>query len=224
MNEEFELKKANYNAALDVKDVILNPVVTAMLSPIRNIPVLGCLVESSMETSINTKIEQTRKALTDCIIKNRNITSDQVNDVDFIINLNRTCEAVQRLTINDKVLFFGNLLRNGYLSDSKIDPNLFDEFFSYISDMSYRELVWLWKYFIFCDKDIQRSNMWFKFKQDLAQEEQIDEELVVNIFSSMTRTGLVKQPNVMFPDGQRENPYVLTELFLKFSEYVMSNE
>ena len=51
-----------------------------------------------------------------------------VNDVEFIINFARAKEAVQRLATTDKVEYFGNLIRNGYLQGKHIDGSIFDEY------------------------------------------------------------------------------------------------
>lgn len=49
--------------------------------------------------------------MVDIILKNSySITSEMVNDVEFIVNYARVREAVKRLATNDKVKFFGNLI------------------------------------------------------------------------------------------------------------------
>lgn len=47
-----------------------------------------------------------------------------VNDVEFIINFARAKEAVQRLATTDKVEYFGNLIRNGYLQGNALISKL----------------------------------------------------------------------------------------------------
>lgn len=61
-----------------------------------------------------------------------------VNDVEFIVNYARVREAVRRLATNDKVKFFGNLIRNGYLSDTHIQSSVFDE---YINILNSKEML-----------------------------------------------------------------------------------
>lgn len=54
-----------------------------------------------------------------------------VNDVEFIINFARAKEAVQRLATTDKVEYFGNLIRNGYLQGKHIDGSILMNIFTY---------------------------------------------------------------------------------------------
>lgn len=61
-------------------------------------------------------------------------------------------EAIKRLASNDKVVFFGNLIRNGYLSGNHIGVNEFDEYLNILSTMSYREIQYLVDYKKFCEQ------------------------------------------------------------------------
>ena len=58
----------------------------------------------------------------------------------------RAKEAVQRLATTDKVEYFGNLIRNGYLQGKHIDGSIFDEYIHILNTMSYREIQYLVEY------------------------------------------------------------------------------
>lgn len=141
----------NANSMYDIKN---NPVVESVLMPaIRSIPIIGDMVDSTINMAIENFQQKKEQELIDVILKNKNIiTSDMVNDIEFIVNYNRTLEAVRRLATNDKVKFFGNLIRNGYLSGIHINNNEFEEYLNILNVMSYREIHFLEEYYIFCRK------------------------------------------------------------------------
>ena len=72
-----------------------------------------------------------------------NITSDMVNNVEFIINFARLLEVVNRLASNDKIKYFANLLKNGYFTEDKIANDKFEEYLNLVNELSYRELFLL---------------------------------------------------------------------------------
>lgn len=222
--KDFDKIKSKYITTSKIQDIRNDPIVEVVISAMETIPGWGAIVataKSSVDEIIKTKMKNNVMELFECILNGSDITSDCVNDVDFIFNLCKSCDVVRRLTTNDKIRFFGNLLRNGYLAGSKIDNNVYDECFERINGMSYREISWLWKYYEFCNGDFSDYKKWYEFKRKLSCDERVDEELVADIFASLVRTGLIKQVNVMFPDGQNENPYILTELFFRFANYTM---
>lgn len=75
-----------------------------------------------------------------------------VNDVEFIVNFARTREAIRRLATNDKVKYFGNLIRNGYLSGEHIENSKFEEYLDILNTMSYREIQYLIDYKKYCEE------------------------------------------------------------------------
>ncbi|RHR20534.1 hypothetical protein DWX46_19030 [Ruminococcus sp. AF19-29] len=99
------------------------------MAPIKAIPVLGDLIDSSTNKLLNDFQQKKEQELLDVILQDdHSITSEMVNDVEFIINFARAKEAVQRLATTDKVEYFGNLIRNGYLQGKHIDGSIFDEY------------------------------------------------------------------------------------------------
>ncbi|MCM1263239.1 MAG: hypothetical protein NC313_11020 [Butyrivibrio sp.] len=114
-----------------------------------------------------------------------------VNDIEFIVNYSRTLDAVHRLATNDKVKFFGNLIRNGYLSGEHIENDEFEEYLDILVTLSYRQLECLAEFYQksrstngrIIDKD------WEEFKKNSKYP-----EIDVNfIFKQLERTGFINE-------------------------------
>ena len=148
MNEKLEMAKNSLYNANEIKDIKENPVVeSVLLAPIKAIPVFGDLIDSSTNKLLNDFQQKKEQELLDVILQDdHSITSEMVNDVEFIINFARAKEAVQRLATTDKVEYFGNLIRNGYLQGKHIEGSIFDEYIHILNTMSYREIQYLVEY------------------------------------------------------------------------------
>lgn len=138
-----DLKNVN-----ELKDIKGNPIVqSVLLSSLKSIPVIGDMIDSTTEVLLNEFQEKKEQELIDIIFSDtNNITTEMVNDVEFIVNFNKTLEAVRRLATNDKVKFFGNLIKNGYLMDERIENNVFEEYLDILNTLSYREICFLADY------------------------------------------------------------------------------
>lgn len=66
----------------------------------------------------------------------------------------------------------------------------------------------------------QCSGMWDAFLQKAALSERVSADDIVALFYGLIRTGFVKQINMYFPDGEKDNPFMLTSLYEKFHKYV----
>lgn len=160
-------------------DIKGNPVVESILIPvIKSVPVIGDMIDSSMDRVIQDFQKKKENELIDIILKDSNlITPDMVNDIEFIVNYNRTLEAVRRLATNDKVKFFGNLIRNGYLSGKHISCSEFEEYMDILNTLSYREIQCLVDYMLYCEKKTKNKriqyNAWAYFRRDYAKKMKI---------------------------------------------------
>ena len=159
MNEELEQAKLSLQNANDFVDIKGNPVVSSVLmAPIKAIPVIGDLVDSTTDKLLEDFQSKEEQELIDVILKDSNsITTEMVNDVEFIVNYARVVDSVRRLATNDKVAYFGNLIRNGYLSGEHINSNTFDEYLNILNTMSYREIQYLVDYKIYCETSSAKS-------------------------------------------------------------------
>lgn len=127
-------------ATLKILDKAVPVGKSAISSVLSMVPVIGPLVDGTIDATITAFQERKRKELVDIILTGELITSERVNDVEFILNMAKTLEAVNRLATNDKVKYFANLMKNGYFSKTKIHNDVFDEFLHMISMLSYREI------------------------------------------------------------------------------------
>lgn len=182
----------NVNKLRDIKG---NPIVqSVLLSSLKLIPVVGDMIDSTTEVLLNEFQEKKEQELIDIIFSDtNNITTEMVNDVEFIVNFNKTLEAVRRLATNDKVKFFGNLMKNGYLMDERIENNVFEEYLDILNTLSYREICFLADYKKWSDKhDSPPSiNNWQLFKEKYSYKYNVSTSLMENIFVKMVQTGFI---------------------------------
>lgn len=238
MSKNFDEIKASYNMISEIKDIKENPVTEAMISLVKEVPFVGELVDSSANKVINEFQEKKQSELIECILKKREyITTEQVNDVEFIINFTRTVEAVKRLATNDKVKYFGNLIRNGYLSGHKIEEYVFEEYFDIINSLSIREIQYITAYKQYCEANTKPNkkvvySMFGKFLKDYAKETGVDARSIYVVFSRLVKTGFVDElfetetgqieydndiPNLLV-EG---NDYAIDKSFLEFYDMVL---
>ena len=105
MNEELESVKLSLQNINDIVDIKGNPVVSSVLmAPVKAIPIIGDLIDSSADALLDDFQKKKEQELIDVILTNSTaITTEMVNDVEFIINYARVVEAVKRLATNDKI-------------------------------------------------------------------------------------------------------------------------
>ncbi len=143
MIESAKLNLQNIETIIDVKH---NPVVSVFISSIKTVPYIGDLIDDSLEYALTDFQSRKQQQLLEIINSAPvgTVTSDMVNDVEFIMSFAKTRNAVNKLANGNKVKFYGNLLVNGYLSErDKILIDEFDEYLEIINSLSYRELEYL---------------------------------------------------------------------------------
>ena len=242
MGRDLEQAKIELHNINEVAYIKGNPVVDSVLMPvIKAIPLIGDMVDSSMNKVIEDFQQKKEKELIEVILKDKHmITTDMVNDIEFIVNYNRTLEAVRRLATNDKVKFFGNLIRNGYLSEKRIESSEFDEYLNILNTMSYREIQCLVAYKLHCENKsmgkLVKYNDWTFFRKDYAKKNQISESEVWSIFMRITRTGFIEEEfetesgdvdaddNTLYPLQVESTGYYICNSFLKFYDMVLKQE
>ena len=147
-SDKLEKIKQSLNNSEDLVDIKNNPIVkVTILSVIKAVPILGDLIDSSLDNCLTIFQENKRNELIKLILSNVNITSDMVNDVEFILNFAKTLEAVNRLSSNDKIRYFANLVKNGYFTANKVENDLFEEHLRLLTTLSFREIEYL--YFLY---------------------------------------------------------------------------
>lgn len=148
MNEKFDLAKFELQNVEEVTDIIENPVVKNMFFAVKKISKIGELLNDSAKYLLGDLQNRKEQDLNRIILQdNHAITPDMVNDVEFIVNYSRTLDAVRRLATNDKIQFFRNLIRNGYLSGKHIENDEFEEYLDVLVTLSYRQLECLAEFY-----------------------------------------------------------------------------
>lgn len=159
---------------------------------IRSVPVLGDMLSTTAEKAIKDFQDKKQKQLVDYILEEKElITSEKVNDVEFLINFSKTIESVKRLATNDKIIYFANLIKNGYLRETRIDNDDFEEFSNIINELSFREITYL--IYIKNHKNNNDFYNWQNLKNDFSKEFKIDIRKVEPIFRRLMRTGFIEE-------------------------------
>lgn len=141
MSKTFEDVKLNMKNAEAVVNIYNNPAVKAVKSLLDKIPVIGALIDETTGYALQRFQDKKREEFIDIILSSgENITSDKVNDVEFLINFAKTVEAVDRLSTNDKVKYFANLLKNGYFEEDRINSDDYEAYFETIKRMSLSDI------------------------------------------------------------------------------------
>lgn len=210
---------------------------STVISVLKAVPLIGELIDSSIDSLLTEFQNKKRMELLEIIISSDSmITSEKVNDIEFIINFAKTLEAVSRLSTNDKVCYFANLLKNSYFSEDKASTDTYDEYLSILNDISFREI----QYVCFLYKNpigkSKKSRNWGKFKEAFVSEFLIDKKMVYPIFYRLKRTGFVDEILSFSPgtiSGDEKSGYELdsgdidtdyfftTETFEKFAKVVI---
>lgn len=189
INEQLDVLKASLHNANELVDIKNNPVVDSLLLPtIKAIPIIGDMIDSSMNKIIEEFQNKKEQELIEVILKDsHSITSEMVNDVEFIVNYAKAKEAVRRLATNDKVKYFGNLIRNGYLSGEHIENSRFEEYLDMLNTMSYREI----RYMLFLMQHPMEEMQWHEFTQLFHNEFGESDENPYYIYLKLKRTGFI---------------------------------
>lgn len=242
MSDQLEQAKTVLHTINEMADIKGNPVVESFLMPvIKSVPVIGDMIDSSMDKVIQDFQQKKENELIDIILKDRNmITSEMVNDVEFIVNYNRTLEVVRRLATNDKVKFFGNLIRNGYLSGEHIACSEFEEYLDILNTLSYREIQCLVDYMLYCEEKTKEKrtqyNTWEGFSEDYSKKMKISRSDLWSIFTRIKRTGFIEEEfetesgdvdeeDSTFDSLQVEsNGYFIDSSFFRFYDMVLKQE
>lgn len=218
MSKNLDTVKISLHHAEQLAEIKANPVVKAtIMSVVTSIPIIGDLIDGTIDTLLTQFQQKKRDELLSVILSDaHNITSEMVNDVEFIMNFAKTLEAVNRLSSNDKVKYFGNLLRNGYFCEDRIIDDKFDEYLDILNRLSYREircLIFLNQY----EKEHQGGygSYFENIDKDYSQKNNEQADLF-STYSKLTSTGLV-EPLYKTPKVSIERHTVISEYDEEFT-------
>lgn len=194
--EMFENKKIELQNIDKIVRVKHSPTVSTFISLIKTVPCFLDLFDDSLEYILQNFQNKKQQQLLDFINNTSEgiVTSDMVNDVEFIMNFAKTMKAVNMLTNGDKVKFYGNLLVNGYLSArGKILTDEFEEYLELINSLSYRELEYLLFFKEFSDRYTGKlvHQSWNEFSTEFRNKFQNRDAYVV--YKRLQRTGFISE-------------------------------
>ena len=193
MIDDAKLELQNVDTVIDVKH---NPVISAFISTIKTVPYIGDLIDDSLENVLSEFQSKKQQQLLEVISQASfgTVTSDMVNDVEFIMSFAKTRNAVDKLLNGDKVKFYGNLLVNGYLNkEDKISVDEFEEYLELINSLSYRELEYLSFFTGYSNKYKGRLvyQNWAEFSREFRNK--FPNRHVHSVFKRLQRTGLINE-------------------------------
>lgn len=205
MNEELEVLKASLQSVNELADIKSNPVVESVLMPmIKAFPVIGDMIDSAINVKIDEFQNKKEQELVEFILKDKyTITSEMINDVEFIVNYARTKEAVRRLATNDKVRFFGNLIRNGYLSGGHIENDTFEEYLEVLVTLSYRQLECMAEFYQASRST--KGRMVDRYWKDFKKNSKYSESDINFIFKQLVRTGFINEERDAWTPASEED-------------------
>lgn len=190
-NAKRDLDKANsfYNI---YRNLLVNAIEKGLLSIIPGTGAIDSIIENGFSKSISKKQETLINSI---LSSSELITLDMIQNEKFIVDFARTVEVVRRLSNNDKIVFFGNLIRNGLLKpdSSKITDDDFDEYLSILQDLSYREIHYLKEFACFAqDKGGVVTGKQLK-EFDRIMRKQYPHTSAISVINRLQRTGFVIQ-------------------------------
>lgn len=192
--EETKKSLKNTDKAISIKESLALNSIFEVLSFF--VPGSG-IIDSSISSVLERFQVQKRNELIEILRTSHNVTTEMISDVEFLINFKRTIEAIDRLSNNDKVVFFANLLKNGYLGDERIDYNEFEECFFALNSLSYREiryLVFLYEYNLSHDVDSANKEKYMNdFGVAFGNEFGVGNTYYLDIYNKLCSTGFVVQ-------------------------------
>ena len=226
----FEEDKLSLRNCEEIADIKNNPVVAAFITSVKPLfPFWGELADGVVNEVLTKSIIEKRKKLLDIILSDTEmITTDMSSDVECIISFKKTVEAVDRLTTNDKIVYFGNLIKNGYLNEERIQAYKFEEYFNIINSLSYRQLDLLALLHTYSTKEISCDNekeedgkRWMLFKEDACKIFDITGDDLIAILKSAEKSGLCKEV-VGAIYGYHGGRFEATSLLKDFVSFVIS--
>jgi hypothetical protein len=224
----FESAKQNLDNIDQINSLKNDPFIKAAITTL--LPGIGGLITDAFDIHFSEFQAQKRNQFLELIMSDTNITSDMVNDVEFIINFAKILGAINKLENNDKIKYFASLLKNSYFTDNKKDSNEFSEFFECLNSLSFKQIKILCILYSiesnpepYIDKTISEkehhiSRYWGSFKHELKDKLSIEDEDVFPLMKSLERTGLFTIHNG-FSFGSPEFGK-LTPYFNKFAKIV----
>ncbi len=178
---------------INAKKIYNSPITKNIMSVFRTIMPLGDVIDTNINEVVNNFIKQKQEIFLNEILKNDiELCTVDVNDVEFIMNFKKTLDAVNRLSNNDKIKYFANLLKNGYMKKEKISNDEYEEILRLLNNLSYREINYIFFLYDFENKnDKENKNYWYDFMSEFEKIFQINRYESYEIYKRIANTGII---------------------------------
>ena len=181
------------NELIDAEKKFNNLTAKNIRAVFRTIVPLGDVIDTNINEVVNNFIKQKQEIFLNEILKNNTeLSTVDVNDVEFIMNFKKTLDAVNRLSNNDKIKYFAKLLKNGYMEKERISNDEYEEILRILTDLSYREINYIFFLYDFESKnDKEDKNYWYHFMSEFEQKFKIHRYKSYEIYKRIANTGII---------------------------------
>lgn len=178
---------------ISMEKIINNPIAKNFMAIYRTIIPFGDLIDTNVNIVINKFMKEKHELLLNRILSNtETICTIDINDVEFIMNFKKTLDAVNRLSNNDKVIYFANLLKNGYLTNNRISNDEYEEYLRTLNELSFREINYIFFLYKFeLNNNKEDKKYWYKFMDEFEKEFKINKYRSYEIYKRISNTGLI---------------------------------
>lgn len=175
--------------------ILDNPFTKNILAIFNTIIPQGEIITTNVQMIVEDFNIKKQKEFLETILNDQNlITTIEVSDVEFIMNFKKTLDAVNRLSNNDKVVYFANLLKNGYMKKSRVSNDEYEESLRILNELSFRELNYLFFLYKFeKNNDINQQHYWHEFMEDFEKEFEINKYDTYEIYKRISALGIINE-------------------------------
>lgn len=196
MNEEFDMVKTEYNGIGEMKDIWENPVVKLVIS---HIPIISSGLNSGVAKALEMHQKMKLEKLFEIILEDNDITIDDIEDVECIMEIAKTMDVVNRLIRNDKIKYLGKLLKNSIKDGDNRNVDEFEELLNKLSELSLREINML--HLLYDEEEritkvdnnkqeiFNPEESWESFIHKAKSEYKLNETEIISLMLGIMRTG-----------------------------------
>lgn len=181
-----------------------------IMTLIRGFPIIGDLINTNTVKTLNNMQEMKQKELMDVILSDKElITSEKVNNIEFIMEFIKMIEVVNKLASNEKVVYIANLFRSSFIETNNYNTSEFEEYLFRLNDLSLREINIL--------VDLYNNSFELERFYKISEEKHgLNKETINAILSSITRSGFCSELGGTMTLGYTGDFYFTTPYFEAF--------
>lgn len=222
--EQTKMELRNIESIIDAKN---NPAVkSTIIGSLKLIPFFGDLLDNTIEAMLLSFQKEKQEKFLNILLEDTTITREMVNDVEFLMEFAKTLEALNRVMVNEKIIYFASLFKYSYCAPNKITADEYEEYLAILQELSYREIFILYKLFEYEEHASARtatfstswsviSKYWDNFISEIRQTLKIPEPVIYSLLQKLTHTGLYSSNFTDIVTGSQPPGYT-TEYYARF--------